>query len=129
DATNATDKRCYVTLRGTLRTQRYITHRKSWQSCDKIEAKARPIDGRVATNSRPATAKTQMKSEVVIVHSSDLHVDHDYTARIHGGDGTAGPPPPLSPPPGPRAPPGRLPPGSFARKSPPPGLSPRPPPP
>jgi len=31
-----------------------------------------------------------MKSEVVIVHSSDLHVDHDYTARIHGGDGTAG---------------------------------------
>jgi len=31
-----------------------------------------------------------MKSDVVIVHSSDLHVDHDYTARIHGGDGTAG---------------------------------------
>jgi DNA repair exonuclease SbcCD nuclease subunit len=27
---------------------------------------------------------------IVIVHSSDLHVDHDYTARIHGGDGTAG---------------------------------------
>src|SRR5215470_8996005 len=31
-----------------------------------------------------------MKSDVVIVHSSDLHVDHDYTARMHGGDGTAG---------------------------------------
>src|SRR5215470_10953839 len=31
-----------------------------------------------------------MKSDIVIVHSSDLHVDHDYTARIHGGDGTAG---------------------------------------
>jgi DNA repair exonuclease SbcCD nuclease subunit len=31
-----------------------------------------------------------MSREVVIVHSSDLHVDHDYTARIHGGDGTAG---------------------------------------
>jgi len=27
---------------------------------------------------------------VVVVHSSDLHVDHDYTARLHGGDGTAG---------------------------------------
>jgi DNA repair exonuclease SbcCD nuclease subunit len=31
-----------------------------------------------------------MSREVVIVHSSDLHVDHDYTARLHGGDGTAG---------------------------------------
>lgn len=31
-----------------------------------------------------------MSKDVVIVHSSDLHVDHDYTARIHGGDGTAG---------------------------------------
>ncbi len=31
-----------------------------------------------------------MRKDVVIVHSSDLHVDHDYTARIHGGDGTAG---------------------------------------
>src|ERR1700693_3893315 len=28
--------------------------------------------------------------DIVVVHSSDLHVDHDYTARIHGGDGTAG---------------------------------------
>src|SRR5947209_2293284 len=28
--------------------------------------------------------------DIVIVHSSDLHVDHDYTARLHGGDGTAG---------------------------------------
>ena len=28
--------------------------------------------------------------DIVIVHSSDLHVDNDYTARIHGGDGTAG---------------------------------------
>jgi DNA repair exonuclease SbcCD nuclease subunit len=26
----------------------------------------------------------------VVVHSSDLHLDHDYTARLHGGDGTAG---------------------------------------
>jgi len=29
-------------------------------------------------------------NDVVMVHSSDLHVDHDYTARLHGGDGTAG---------------------------------------
>jgi DNA repair exonuclease SbcCD nuclease subunit len=28
--------------------------------------------------------------DVLVVHSSDLHVDHDYTARLHGGDGTAG---------------------------------------
>src|ERR1700752_4025033 len=28
--------------------------------------------------------------EIVVVHSSDLHVDQDYTARLHGGDGTAG---------------------------------------
>jgi DNA repair exonuclease SbcCD nuclease subunit len=28
--------------------------------------------------------------DIVIIHSSDLHVDHDYTARMHGGDGTAG---------------------------------------
>jgi DNA repair exonuclease SbcCD nuclease subunit len=25
-----------------------------------------------------------------VAHSSDLHVDHDHTARLHGGDGTAG---------------------------------------
>jgi DNA repair exonuclease SbcCD nuclease subunit len=30
------------------------------------------------------------RDDVVVVHSSDLHVDHDYTARLHGGDGTAG---------------------------------------
>jgi DNA repair exonuclease SbcCD nuclease subunit len=28
--------------------------------------------------------------DVVVAHSSDLHVDEDYTARIHGGDGAAG---------------------------------------
>jgi DNA repair exonuclease SbcCD nuclease subunit len=28
--------------------------------------------------------------DLVVVHSSDLHVDHDHTARLHGGDGTAG---------------------------------------
>src|SRR5215467_12840882 len=27
---------------------------------------------------------------IVVVHSSDLHIDDDYTARLHGGDGTAG---------------------------------------
>lgn len=29
-------------------------------------------------------------AEVQIVHSSDLHVDDDYTAHVHGGDGTMG---------------------------------------
>jgi DNA repair exonuclease SbcCD nuclease subunit len=28
--------------------------------------------------------------DLVLVHSSDLHLDHDYTARLHGGDGAAG---------------------------------------
>ena len=32
----------------------------------------------------------QPARDIVVVHSSDLHVDDDYTARIHGGDGTAG---------------------------------------
>src|SRR5258707_4593444 len=35
-------------------------------------------------------APPPMNRDIVIVHSSDLHVDHDYTARLHGGDGTAG---------------------------------------
>lgn len=35
------------------------------------------------SNSSPA-------KDIVVVHSSDLHLDHDYTARLHGGDGTAG---------------------------------------
>jgi DNA repair exonuclease SbcCD nuclease subunit len=30
------------------------------------------------------------RRDLTIVHSSDLHLDHDYTARLHGGDGTAG---------------------------------------
>lgn len=34
---------------------------------------------------QPSPAK-----DLVAVHSSDLHLDHDYTARLHGGDGTAG---------------------------------------
>jgi DNA repair exonuclease SbcCD nuclease subunit len=28
--------------------------------------------------------------DIVVVHSSDLHVDMDWTARLHGGDGTGG---------------------------------------
>jgi DNA repair exonuclease SbcCD nuclease subunit len=28
--------------------------------------------------------------DLTVAHSSDLHVDHDHTARLHGGDGTAG---------------------------------------
>ena len=30
-----------------------------------------------------------MKKEIVIVHTSDVHVDHEYTARQNGGDGAA----------------------------------------
>src|SRR5215467_8399234 len=35
-------------------------------------------------------ALTPVKQEIVVAHSSDLHVDHHYTAQIHGGDGAAG---------------------------------------
>ena len=28
--------------------------------------------------------------DVIVVHSSDIHVDHVYTAEIHRGDGTGG---------------------------------------
>jgi DNA repair exonuclease SbcCD nuclease subunit len=34
--------------------------------------------------------KQSAAGDIVLVHSSDLHMDHDYTARLHGGDGTAG---------------------------------------
>jgi DNA repair exonuclease SbcCD nuclease subunit len=30
------------------------------------------------------------RRDIVLVHSSDLHVDDDHTARLHAGDGTAG---------------------------------------
>ena len=30
-----------------------------------------------------------MKKDIVIVHTSDVHVDHEYTARQNGGDGAA----------------------------------------
>jgi DNA repair exonuclease SbcCD nuclease subunit len=28
--------------------------------------------------------------DIVVVHTSDIHVDHVYTAQVHGGDGAAG---------------------------------------
>jgi DNA repair exonuclease SbcCD nuclease subunit len=28
--------------------------------------------------------------DLLLAHSSDLHIDEDFTARVHGGDGTAG---------------------------------------
>jgi DNA repair exonuclease SbcCD nuclease subunit len=28
--------------------------------------------------------------DIVVVHTSDLHVDHEYTARVHAGDGAGG---------------------------------------
>jgi len=30
------------------------------------------------------------RRDLIVAHSSDLHIDHDHTARLHGGDGTAG---------------------------------------
>jgi DNA repair exonuclease SbcCD nuclease subunit len=30
------------------------------------------------------------KQDLLVVHSSDLHIDDDYTARLFGGDGTRG---------------------------------------
>jgi DNA repair exonuclease SbcCD nuclease subunit len=30
------------------------------------------------------------EKEIIVAHTSDIHVDHVYTAEIHGGDGTAG---------------------------------------
>lgn len=29
-------------------------------------------------------------ASLLLAHSSDLHIDEDFTARVHGGDGTAG---------------------------------------
>jgi DNA repair exonuclease SbcCD nuclease subunit len=37
-----------------------------------------------------STSKQAPARDLVVAHSSDLHVDHDHTARLHGGDGTAG---------------------------------------
>ena len=34
--------------------------------------------------------QASLKRTLTIVHSSDLHVDTDWTARAHGGDGTRG---------------------------------------
>lgn len=36
------------------------------------------------------SASRAADGEIRIVHSSDLHVDIDYNAHLHGGDGTAG---------------------------------------
>lgn len=43
-------------------------------------------------NGTQAPGKTRRGADrdIVVVHSSDIHVDDDYTARLHGGDGTAG---------------------------------------
>lgn len=39
-------------------------------------------------SSRPH--RRRKNGDVVVVHSSDLHIDDDYTARFYGGDGTRG---------------------------------------
>jgi DNA repair exonuclease SbcCD nuclease subunit len=37
----------------------------------------------------PPAHPNAVPADVVIAHSSDLHVDDDYTARLYGGDGAA----------------------------------------
>jgi DNA repair exonuclease SbcCD nuclease subunit len=51
------------------------------------------VNSALASSVRAANGgapKVQLPRDIVIVHSSDLHVDHEYTAGIHGGDGAAG---------------------------------------
>lgn len=38
----------------------------------------------------PLPKERSSARDVIVVHSSDLHVDTDWTARLHGGDGTRG---------------------------------------
>lgn len=44
----------------------------------------------VSKPSRPAGRPSTPRADVVVVHSSDLHVDNGYTARAYGGDGAMG---------------------------------------
>ena len=48
----------------------------------------------MVTTSRRSNQRAPQRSaraaDVVVVHSSDVHVDDGYTARSHGGDGTNG---------------------------------------
>lgn len=41
-------------------------------------------------SSQRAPRRTAPTADVVVVHSSDVHVDDGYTARAHGGDGANG---------------------------------------
>lgn len=44
----------------------------------------------MSRSSRPRrAARAASDADVVVVHSSDIHVDDGYTARAHGGDGAA----------------------------------------
>ena len=49
-----------------------------------------PANNRTTPGSARSPARGNPPDDVVVVHSSDLHVDDDYTARIYGGDGTKG---------------------------------------
>ncbi len=43
-----------------------------------------------SSKSRKSTGGKSSGGEIVLVHSSDVHVDDEYTARSHDGDGTRG---------------------------------------
>src|SRR5215831_15826846 len=49
-----------------------------------------PIPAESICSAPMSQAPIPSARDIVVVHSSDLHLDHDYTARLHGGDGTAG---------------------------------------
>jgi Calcineurin-like phosphoesterase len=49
-----------------------------------------PETTRNATHETALAARMSAPREVVVVHSSDLHVDDNYTAALYGGDGAGG---------------------------------------
>jgi DNA repair exonuclease SbcCD nuclease subunit len=48
------------------------------------------MDIRMRRPDDDATGSRLSRRDVVVVHTSDVHVDHVYTARVHGGDGAGG---------------------------------------
>ena len=46
--------------------------------------------GRISDSAMPATAQPAVSRDIIVAHASDVHVDHDYSARLFGGDGAGG---------------------------------------
>jgi len=45
---------------------------------------------RINDSKPPARSGNASDADLIVVHSSDLHVDDEYTAQLNGGDGTRG---------------------------------------